>query len=250
MRSSDSHSCAPSSTLNGIGGRIFRTLRKPALRAEQDAVLAHPVRDVRRLARSPARACRGSYQLDAEEQPGAADVADQRDAGRASARKRVEHADADVPRVGLQPFLRHHVEHREPDRARDRVAAERAEEFHPVVERRGNRRRGDHRANRMPVADRLAEDDDVGDDALGFEGVEVCAKATVRGLHLVGDADAAGGPHDRVDTPRGSPAGRMICPPTLGALSAMNAADAEAARSKRLHGLRDLRRVPAGRHRP
>ena len=53
------------------------------------------------------------------------------------------------------------VQHRQSDRARDGVAAERAEELHPVGERRGDLRRRHHRPDRMAVADRFAEHDDV-----------------------------------------------------------------------------------------
>ena len=49
----------------------------------------------------------------------------------------------------------------------------------------------DHRAHRVAVADRLAHDDDIGDDVLGLEGPEVGARAAESRLHLVGDAHAA-----------------------------------------------------------
>ena len=52
---------------------------------------------------------------------------------------------------------------------------------------------------RIAVADRLPEDDDVGNDALRLEGVEVRPHPAVRRLHFVRDADAAGGADDRVD---------------------------------------------------
>src|SRR5215510_9173721 len=51
----------------------------------------------------------------------------------------------------------------------------------------------------MTVADRLAENDDVRHDLLRFESVEMRADAAVRRLHLVGDADAAGATHVRVN---------------------------------------------------
>src|SRR6266487_3912911 len=102
-------------------------------------------------------------------------------------------------RVRLQLFLVDHVEHRQADRARHGAAAERAEELHPVVERRGNLWRRHHRTNRIAVADRLPEDDDVGYDALRLKTVAVRANAAVGGLHLIGDADAARLAHVAVD---------------------------------------------------
>ena len=52
--------------------------------------------------------------------------------------------------------------------------------------------------DRMAVAERLAHHDDVGHDALILEGPEARAHAAEPGLHLVGDAHAAGGAHVRV----------------------------------------------------
>ena len=79
--------------------------------------------------------------------------------------------------------------------ARHRVAAERAEVLHAVVERVGDRARRRHRADRMAVAERLAHHDDVGHDALILERPEARAHAAESRLHFVGDADAAGRAH-------------------------------------------------------
>ena len=76
-------------------------------------------------------------------------------------------------RVRLQLFLVDHVEHRQADRARHGAAAERAEELHPVVERRGNLLCRHHGADWMPIADRLAQYHDVGHHVLLLEAVEV-----------------------------------------------------------------------------
>ena len=51
--------------------------------------------------------------------------------------------------------------------------------------------RGDHGADGVAVADRLAQRDDVGDDFLGLEAPEVGPDPPVAGLDLVGDAAAA-----------------------------------------------------------
>src|ERR1044072_7591839 len=44
----------------------------------------------------------------------------------------------------------------------------------------------------MAVADRFAEYDDVGNDAVVFERAEVCADAAVACLHFISDTNAAG----------------------------------------------------------
>ena len=111
-----------------------------------------------------------------------------------------------------------------PDRARHRVAAERAEELHAVVERVGDGARRRDRADRMAVAERLAHHDDVGHDALILERPEARAHAAEPGLHFVGDAHAAAGAHVLVHVRRDSRGGSTSCPPTLGHVSAMNAA--------------------------
>src|SRR6185503_16593155 len=76
-----------------------------------------------------------------------------------------------------------------------RAATERAEELHAVVEARGNLARGDDRAERIAIRNRFPQHDDVGDDALGFEGPEVRAEAPEARLHLIGNAHTAGAPH-------------------------------------------------------
>ena len=113
----------------------------------------------------------------------------------ASGRSRAKQMRADVKRVRLQSFVAQDVEHREPDRARHRVPAERAEVLHPVVERVGDRARRRDRADRMAVAERLSHHDDVGHDVLILERPEARAHAPESGLHFVGDAHAAAGAH-------------------------------------------------------
>ncbi len=113
--------------------------------------------------------------------------------------QRVEQRSTGLTRVFLEMLLLHHIEHREPDGARHGAPPERAEELHPVVERRGDLWRRHHGAQRIAVADRFPQDHDVGDDALGFEGVETGAHPAVGRLHLVGDAHAPGRADDRID---------------------------------------------------
>ena len=95
----------------------------------------------------------------------------------------------------LQLFFLDHIQHREPNRARDRVPAERAEVLHPVVERVGDGASRCDRADRMAVAERLSHHDDIGHDVLVFECPEARAHAPESGLHFVGDAHAAAGAH-------------------------------------------------------
>ena len=137
----------------------------------------------------------GEAELDADEEPAAADVADQRVLDRAQ-----PVAAAASPRSRACACSRSsldHVEHREPDLGRHRVAAERVEVLHPGHERGGDLRRRDDRAERVAVADRLAHRDDVGHDAVGSKPQKCVADAAEADLHLVGDAHAAGGAHVR-----------------------------------------------------
>ena len=96
-------------------------------------------------------------------------------------------------RVFLQALVTDNVEHGEANGARDRIAAERGEELHPVRERIGDFARGDNRRHRVAVADGLAHHHDVGHDGLPLEPPEMAPHATKANLHLVGDAEASGG---------------------------------------------------------
>ena len=68
-----------------------------------------------------------------------------------------------------------------------------------VVERLGDLLRGNHRAQRMPVADRFAEDNNVRHHALCLEAPEVRANASIAGLHFIGDARSASLAHRSVN---------------------------------------------------
>ena len=85
-----------------------------------------------------------------------------------------------------------HVEHGERGRARHRVAAERAEEHRLVAEPCGDVAPRDDRGDRVAVAHRLAEGDEVGHDAEALERPHGVAGAAVAALDLVGDPQAAG----------------------------------------------------------
>ena len=138
-----------------------------------------------------------AHELHADEEPGAAHVADEI----VFSLKRPQLAEempADVERVRLQPVVDRRAKRREARGASRRAAAERAEELHPVVEALRDLSRRDDRAHRVSVRDRLAEHDDVRDDVVGIEGPEVRAEPAEACLHLVGDAHAAGRAHQGV----------------------------------------------------
>ena len=104
------------------------------------------------------------------------------------------HPAADFERALLEALVADHVEHREADLAGDGVAAEGVEVLHAVRERGRDRRSRHDRAERMPVADGLAQRHDVGDDvlALRLESPEMRPDAAEADLDFVGDAHGAG----------------------------------------------------------
>ena len=92
----------------------------------------------------------------------------------------------------LEMIVFEHIENSEARGASNRIAAERAEKFHAIVEAGGDFRSGDDGSEREGISDGLAEHHDVGDDVLRFESPEVRAEAAEADLHFVGDADATG----------------------------------------------------------
>jgi hypothetical protein len=96
---------------------------------------------------------------------------------------------ADLFGMCLQVRLVHNLEHFGSYGARDGTAAERTEEFPAVVEGCRNFRRRDDCADRIAIADGLAEHDDVRYDALLLEAVKIFPEPTVSGLNLIGNAD-------------------------------------------------------------
>ena len=104
------------------------------VRPDQNPLLPHPIHDERRLvpAGSSVSRSRTSSTPRNSPDPRTSPMIGWRPA---SGRSPSSSASPTSQRVRLQPFVAHDVEHREADRARHRVAAERAEELHPVVER-------------------------------------------------------------------------------------------------------------------
>ena len=204
-----------SAALITSGGLILSTLSSgPSVEIRMPCAL-HALLDGGRLGGRRLARARSRDQLDAEEQPAAAHVADQRVAPAQLAQAGREPA-AEHVRARLQALVADHVEHGEADRGRDRVAAEGVEVLHAVRERARDLRRRDDRAQRVAVADRLAHRDDVGHDALRLEAPEVRADAAEADLHLVGDADPAGRARVRERRRPGSRSASSIWPGAAG----------------------------------
>src|SRR5688500_15362095 len=195
-------SIAPTSTSaspwsNGIGGRIFTTLWNGPSVPSRIPISRSPLATYHASApagSSVSRSRTTSHARDVEQHAGPSHVADERAPLREWLQS-IQQALAHLTRVRLQPFVANHVERRQPDRARHRVSAERAEEFPPVVERGRDGRRRDHRANGVAAPERLAHHDDVRHDTLILERPEARSHATEAGLHLVSDADTSRGAH-------------------------------------------------------
>src|SRR5262249_5313085 len=107
-----------------------------------------------------------------------------------------EQAVADGPRVREQVPGGELVEDRLGGGDADRVAAEGVEVADVAAKRAEQLRRGDHGGDRQPVAHRLAENDQVGLDAVTLEGPPVGPRAAEAGLYLIRDEYAAGLVHD------------------------------------------------------
>ena len=92
---------------------------------------------------------------------------------------------------------------------------------------------GDDRPDRMAVAHRLAEGDDVGDDPEPLERPHRLARPAVPALDLVGDPQAAGGARRLRPTPPRAPASAGAKPSLVRTPSRMAAAERRAARRSR-----------------
>ena len=132
-------------------------------------------------------------QFDAVGQPDAADVTDPAvglgDLPDAGPQRLSSHL-----HPGQHPFVVQHVEHRLGGQHADLVAAEGGEERGVGGQRLRILAPGDHRADRLAVAHRLAEGDEVRLDPEPAERPERVAGAAVPTLHLVGDPQPTCGP--------------------------------------------------------
>src|SRR5690349_24879306 len=96
-----------------------------------------------------------------------------------------QHLFTNAARVFLKLLVANDLQHRDADRARYGVSAERAEKLHSVVERLRDRARCRHGANRVTVAERLPHDHDVRHDALVLERPEARAHPAEARLYLI-----------------------------------------------------------------
>src|SRR5882672_1663473 len=87
----------------------------------------------------------------------------------------------------LKVFFVDDLEYFVTDRAGNRAAAESAEKFHAIVERRSNFRRGDHRADWMTITNGLAYRHDVRRQPIRLKSPKVSAKPPIACLNLIRD---------------------------------------------------------------
>jgi len=164
----------------------------------EDAAVSESIDDVGGLRGGGGARFAIGDEVDAEEETGAADVADEGMVGLQSA-KRIEPARADFEGVFLKIFFTQDLEDREAGGTGDGIAAECAEKFHAVVEGSGDFSSGDDGGERKSIADGFAEDDDVGNNLLRFETPEMRAEAAEADLDFVRDADTTRRAHVFVD---------------------------------------------------
>ncbi len=95
----------------------------------------------------------------------------------------------------LKIFVAKDIQDSEPCGAGYGIAAEGAEKLHAIVEGGRDFGSGDDGSERESVADRLSQDEDIGNYALGFETPEMRAQAAKTDLHFIGNAHRTGGAH-------------------------------------------------------
>src|SRR4029077_2722899 len=94
-------------------------------------------------------------------------------------------------RVFLKVLFLEHIQNGESRSACDRIASKSAEEFHAVVETRGDFWSGDDGRERERISDGFSEHHDVWNNVLRFESPEMRAETAKPDLPFIGDADAA-----------------------------------------------------------
>ena len=159
-------------------------------RADEHATLGHLVLHARRQLAGGLAGRAIVDELDARHQAPAAHVADRFVAFGQRAKLRAQRL-ADRRRVCDEVLVLEHVQDRQGRRARDRVAAEGREEGRPRAEPVHDLGPGDDRGDRVAVAHRLSEGDDVGGHAPAREAPQL-ARPAIAGLHLVGDEQCPG----------------------------------------------------------
>src|SRR5205085_2619789 len=152
----------------------FDHVVKRPISAKQNAMLTHSIGDKRSFLYRRLKRLTITHQLNAEKQPRAAYIADNRKTFNPGSH-RLKHTIADAQGMRLQLLFEHYRQHGNAHRTGDRAAAKRAEKFHPVVERIGDLPRRDDRAQRMAIANGLAQHHNIRHYALLLEAVEVRA---------------------------------------------------------------------------
>ena len=198
----------PRDPVRGDDQRRFdlQHVRRGAVGADEDAVVAHAFGDVSRERGPGLAGLAVRDEVHAEVEAAAAHVADRRVALREGLHLPEE---LRTPRGGVlhQALVVDDAQHLGADGDRHVVATEGREELHAAGEGVGDLARRRHRRHGVPVPDGLAHGHDVGTRALLLEGPHVRAHAAERDLDLVGDGDAAGAP-DRVERAREVALGR------------------------------------------
>src|ERR1700722_3652414 len=164
------------------------------VRARQDSALAQPIYNVVRLRRRRSARIAVAHQVYTEEQSRPAHVADDCVVLLQSAQS-LHQMLADFQRILRQFLLTQNVKHRNPRRARNRIAAKRAEELHPVRERRRNFLRSHNSREWERVPDRFPKHNDVRHDRLRLKSPEMGPEPPETNLDFIRDANSARSTH-------------------------------------------------------
>ena len=158
--------------------------------AGKDAAVAQSIDDVRCLKRRRLSRFAVEHKIDSQEKSGPSDVADQI-VMLLQLFQTTHEVSSHAQGMLLQLLFFQNIQNRETRRASDRIAAKRAEKFHAIIEGISDLLRGDHCAKRKRIANGLAKNNDVWNDALRFESPEVITQPPKSHLDFVGDANAA-----------------------------------------------------------
>src|SRR6267154_5148235 len=104
----------------------------------------------------------------------------------------------DFFRVLLETFVANHVEHRESNRAGNRIASERAEKFHSVRESLSDFGSRHDCGKRERISNRFAEDNDVRHNCLRLESPEMRTQSPESHLYFVRNANSSRGANQTI----------------------------------------------------
>ncbi len=145
-----------------------------AVGAGEDTEFAEAIDHVRGLIGGGSARIAMVDEIEAEKKAGSTNVAKKRVGGL----QRLQSGDpprADFESVLLQALVAENVKDRKAGGASDGIAAKSREKLHAVSEGRGDFRSGDDGGKRKGVADRFAEDHNVGNHVLRFESPKMSA---------------------------------------------------------------------------